>query len=55
MQELFDPLRALYTVGLQPPNPRVRPLDNLNKCRRIIPEVKPPALKPQPGRGPLTS
>ncbi|GAQ87908.1 hypothetical protein KFL_003870050 [Klebsormidium nitens] len=42
--ELFDPLCALYTVGLQPPAPRVQPLDNLNKCRRIIPEVVPESL-----------
>jgi hypothetical protein len=39
MQLEFDALAALRTEGLQPPNPRVRPLDNLNKCRRILPSV----------------
>lgn len=34
----FDPLEALHTEGLEPPNPRVRPLDNLNKCRYILPK-----------------
>ena len=37
----FDPLLALYTAGLQPPNPRARPLDNLRKCRGILPPGDP--------------
>lgn len=36
----FEPLRALYTPGLQPPNPRARTLDWLGKCRVLLsPEV----------------
>ncbi|KAH8944479.1 hypothetical protein BDL97_13G112800 [Sphagnum fallax] len=34
----FDALEALRCEGLQPPNPRVRPLDNLNKCLSILPQ-----------------
>jgi hypothetical protein len=34
----FDPLRALYaTSSLTLPNPRALPLDNLSKCRGILP------------------
>ncbi|KAK3255677.1 hypothetical protein CYMTET_35152 [Cymbomonas tetramitiformis] len=33
----FDATKALRTPGVEPPNPRVRPLDNLNKIRRILP------------------
>lgn len=33
----FDPLLALYTPRLQPPNPRALPLDNVHKCRGILP------------------
>ena len=39
LQPEFDALEALRTEGLLPPNPRVRPLDNLHKCRRILPTV----------------
>ena len=37
----FDPAKALRTPGLQPPNPRVMPLDNVVKCRAILPEELP--------------
>lgn len=33
----FDALLALYTPGLEPPNPRARPLDFLGKCRSLLP------------------
>lgn len=45
-------MAALRTEGLQPPNPRVRPLDNLNKCRRILPSDVPESLANAPVRGP---
>ncbi|KAG0504133.1 hypothetical protein KC19_8G075200 [Ceratodon purpureus] len=48
----FDALAALRTEGLQPPNPRVRPLDNLNKCRRILPSDVPESLINAPVREP---
>lgn len=48
----FDALAALRTEGLQPPNPRVRPLDNLNKCRRILPADVPESLANAPIREP---
>lgn len=40
----FDPLEALQTEGLEPPNPRVRPLDNLNKCRQLLPKEVPESI-----------
>lgn len=39
--EHFDPLRALYTKGLQPPIARVKALDNVVKCRLILPPELP--------------
>ena len=39
--EHFDPLRALYTKGLQPPVPRMKALDNVVKCRLILPPELP--------------
>lgn len=39
----FNPHLALYTLGLQPPKPRVLPLDNLHKCRAILPAGDPNA------------
>jgi len=55
---LFDPERALATPGLQPPRPNVRPLNNLNECRRFLiegqrprppaPPKPPPAPPPKP-------
>jgi small nuclear ribonucleoprotein (snRNP)-like protein len=33
----FDPLRALYAKGLQPPMRNVRPLDNISKARILLP------------------
>lgn len=39
--EHFDALRALYTKGLQPPVPRVKALDNVVKCRLILPPELP--------------
>ena len=43
--QVFDALKALNTPGLQPPNPRVRPLDNIGKCRPLLPG---PAAPPPP-------
>ena len=37
----FDALRALYTRGLLPPVPRVKALDNVVKCRLILPPELP--------------
>ncbi|DBA75848.1 hypothetical protein WJX77_004367 [Trebouxia sp. C0004] len=39
--EGFDALRALYTRGLLPPVPRVKVLDNVVKCRLILPPELP--------------
>ena len=39
--ESFDALRALYTRGLLPPVPRVKALDNVVKCRLILPPELP--------------
>ncbi len=39
--ESFDALRALYTRGLLPPVPRVKVLDNVVKCRLILPPELP--------------
>ena len=39
MDMQFDALESLRTEGMLPPNPRVRPLDNLHKCRRVPPAV----------------
>jgi hypothetical protein len=33
----FDALLALTTPGVEPPQPRARPLDNLSKCRALLP------------------
>jgi small nuclear ribonucleoprotein (snRNP)-like protein len=33
----FSAEKALKTLWLEPPNPKVLPLDNLNKCRYILP------------------
>ncbi len=37
----FDAMKALYTRGLQPPIPRVKVLDNVVKCRLILPPELP--------------
>ncbi|CAL8470332.1 g9874 [Coccomyxa elongata] len=37
----FDALKALYNFDLQPPNPKVLPLDNISKCRAILPAELP--------------
>ncbi|GBG85701.1 hypothetical protein CBR_g40430 [Chara braunii] len=34
----FDALKALMTPGLQPPNPQAHPLDNLQKCKHLLPQ-----------------
>ena len=36
----FNAEIALKAPGLQPPNPKVKPLDNLAQCRRILPQVR---------------
>ena len=41
----FNPLLALHNAGLQPPKPGVLPLDNLYKCRAILPPGDPNARK----------
>ena len=40
----FDPGLALSTPGLVPPEPDARPLDNVAKCRSILPQEVPEAL-----------
>jgi len=37
----FDALRALRTPGLVPPDARAPPLDNVTKCRRLLPTELP--------------
>ena len=37
----FDALRALYARGLTLPNARALPLDNLYKCRALLPAEDP--------------
>ncbi|KAK9830583.1 hypothetical protein WJX81_001418 [Elliptochloris bilobata] len=37
----FDALRALRTQGLAPPEPDAPPLDNITKCRRLLPAELP--------------
>ncbi|KAI5054921.1 hypothetical protein GOP47_0030066 [Adiantum capillus-veneris] len=48
----FDPLKALHARDLLPPNPRVRPLDNLSSCRRILPEEVPESIINAPAKAP---
>ncbi|MCO5569399.1 hypothetical protein L7F22_023111 [Adiantum nelumboides] len=48
----FDPLQALHARDLLPPNPRVRPLDNLSSCRRILPEEVPESIINAPAKAP---
>ncbi len=40
----FNPLRALYTPGLQPPVPNAAPMDNISKFRRLLPPDHPDAV-----------
>ena len=40
----FDPTRALSTAGLIPPDPAALPLDNVAKCRSILPPEMPESL-----------
>jgi hypothetical protein len=42
----FDPLAALYTSGLQPPRPKVRPLDNVGNFRVLLPHDDPHWIDP---------
>eukprot|EP00249_Psilotum_nudum_P008391 c21242_g1_i1 orf=551-1660(-) len=51
----FDALKALHTKGLLPPNPKVRPLDNLNRCSRILPQEVPESIINIPSREPRSS
>lgn len=37
----FNPLLALTTFGVRPPVPDAIPLDNLHKCRSLLPEDHP--------------
>lgn len=49
----FDPHLALATVGLQPPNTRVRALDNLTHVAPLLPpDAGVVAIPPRPPRGP---
>ena len=40
----FDPVLALSTPNLEPPDPDARPLDNVAKCRSILPSELPESL-----------
>lgn len=51
----FDALKALHTKDLAPPNPRVRPLDNLSSCRRILPEEIPESIINAPPKVPRSA
>mmetsp|Transcript_26478 Transcript_26478/g.57767 ORF Transcript_26478/g.57767 Transcript_26478/m.57767 type:complete len:264 (-) Transcript_26478:34-825(-) len=44
LSEQFDAEKALATPGLEPPDPCVRPLDNVSKCRHILPPDLPESL-----------
>jgi hypothetical protein len=43
----FDPLAALLAVGLRPPVPHARPLDNIYRCRFMLPDGHPEAWREQ--------
>ena len=43
----FDALQALHTPGLRPPVPDAAPLDNVAKCRAILPPEPPESLAQQ--------
>eukprot|EP00250_Pteridium_aquilinum_P029773 c40102_g1_i1 orf=210-944(+) len=51
----FDALKALHAKDLAPPNPRVRPLDNLSSCRRILPEEIPESIINAPAKVPRSA
>ncbi|KAH7294044.1 hypothetical protein KP509_28G054000 [Ceratopteris richardii] len=51
----FNPLKALSTKDLAPPNPRVRPLDNLSACRRILPKEVPESIINAPAKAPRSA
>ena len=40
----FDAALALATPGLQPPNPSALPLDNVSRCRALLPPEVPESL-----------
>ncbi|KAJ9522860.1 hypothetical protein QJQ45_023646, partial [Haematococcus lacustris] len=44
LSDAFDAQRALDTPGLRPPVPDVKPLDNLAKCRWLLPPEIPESL-----------
>lgn len=43
----FDPLAALAAKGLRPPVPNARPLDNISRCRFMLPDGHPDAWREQ--------
>lgn len=42
--ERFDPLAALYAPEVALPDPQARPLDNVYKCRQLLPPDHPEAM-----------
>lgn len=44
LSEHFNPLLALNSPNVVLPDPRARPLDNLYKCRQLLPSDHPEAL-----------
>lgn len=44
LSELFDPLLALKSSNIRLPDPRAKPLDNLYRCRQLLPRDHPEAL-----------
>jgi hypothetical protein len=40
----FDPVEALYAASFEVPYPQVKPLDNLSRCRAILPPEVPESL-----------
>ena len=42
----FNPLKALRAAALRPPDGRARPLDNIYRCRPLLPPGHPDAAQP---------
>ena len=49
---LFNALKALRTMGVQPPNTKVRPLDNVYLTRGLLPDDDPDSFVARLARNP---
>ncbi len=43
----FDARKALYAPDLQPPDPHAQPLDNIYRCRQLLPPDHPEVFRPK--------